>query len=568
MQSERKSSNWWLPVWIALGIGIGIIIGNRFSIFTRSSDVQGSAKINAVLDYIRKSYVDTVDVDELIESALINVVQGLDPHSAYIPAADMKRVNEEMEGHFSGIGVSFYMLNDTITVTSLIPGGPSEAAGIISGDRIVTVNDTVVAGKKKTNDDVFSVLRGEKGSKVKLGIARSGIKGLKNIIITRDDIPMNTVQTSYMLSKEIGYIKVGSFGYNTYSEFISAISKLKSLGSKSFVIDLRGNVGGSLETVVAMVNEFLNKGQLIVYAEGRDFPRAENFADGSGTCKNDQLVVLVDELSASASEIFSGAIQDHDRGLVIGRRSFGKGLVQSENKFRDGSALRLTVARYYTPSGRSIQRKYEKGHYDEYEMEAINRYMAGNYAENAAQKKTQVFKTDGGRPVYGGDGINPDIFMPRDTIGINSYYNALANKNIILDYAMMYSDANRKRMSNFKDWREMHKYLQSQRLLGRVVQYAATKQIAPRPYYIQESARLIETQLNAFIIRNFFGEEAFFSVLQSDDILINKAVKLIESGKASPQAVTAAKYVSVWKNDVSSQFSRKEDTHYNNTLVG
>ena len=568
MQSERKSSNLWLPVWIALGIGIGIIIGNRFSIFTRSSDVQGPAKINAVLDYIRKSYVDTVNVDELIESALINVVQGLDPHSAYIPASQMKRVNEEMEGHFSGIGVSFYMLNDTIIVTSLIPGGPSEAAGIISGDRIVTVNDTVVAGKKKTNDDVFSILRGEKGSKVKLGIARSGIKGLKNITITRDDIPMNTVQTSYMLSKEIGYIKVGSFGYNTYSEFISAISKLKSLGSKSFVIDLRGNVGGSLETVVAMVNEFLNKGQLIVYAEGRDFPRAENFSDGSGTCKNNQLVVLMDELSASASEIFSGAIQDHDRGLVIGRRSFGKGLVQSENKFRDGSALRLTVARYYTPSGRSIQRKYEKGHYDEYEMEAINRYMAGNYAENAAQKKTQVFKTDGGRPVYGGDGINPDIFMPRDTIGINSYYNALANKNIILDYAMMYSDANRKKLSNFKDWKEMHKYLQSQRLLGSVVQYAANKQIAPRPYYIQESARLIETQLDAFIIRNFFGEEAFFSVLQSDDILINKAVKLIESGKASPQAVAAAKYLSVWKDNVSSQFSPWEDPNYNNTLVG
>ncbi len=568
MESEKKYSNWWLPLWIALGIGIGIIIGNRFSIFTRSSDVQGSAKINAVLDYIRKSYVDTINVDELIESALINVVQGLDPHSAYIPASEMKRVNEEMEGHFSGIGVSFYMLNDTITVTSLIPGGPSEAAGIISGDRIVTVNDTVVAGKKKTNDDVFSILRGEKGSKVKLGIARSGEKGLKHITITRDDIPMNTVQTSYMLSKEIGYIKVGSFGYNTYGEFISAISKLKSQGSKSFVIDLRGNVGGSLETVVAMVNEFLNKGQLIVYAEGRNFPRAENFADGTGTCKNDQLVVLIDELSASASEIFSGAIQDHDRGLIIGRRSFGKGLVQSENKFRDGSALRLTVARYYTPSGRSIQRKYEKGHYDEYEMEAINRYMAGNYAENEAQKKTQVFKTDGGRPVYGGDGINPDIFMPRDTIGINSYYNALANKNIILDYAMMYSDANRKNLSKFKDWKEMNRYLLSQRLLGKIVQYASTKQIPPRPYYIQESARLIETQLHAFIIRNFLGEEAFFSLLQSDDILINKAIKLIDSGKASPKVIASGKYLSLWENGFESQFYKWMDSHYKKVMIG
>lgn len=544
MESQRKSSRLWLPVWIALGIGVGIIIGNRFSIFSRATGVQGSSKINAVLDYINKSYVDTVNANELIESALINVVQELDPHSAYIPAAEMKRVNEEMEGHFSGIGVSFYILNDTITVTSIIPGGPSEAAGIISGDRIVSVNDTVVAGKKMTNDRVFSLLRGEKGSQVKLGIMRTSIKNKKVITVTRDDIPMNSVQASYMLSSNIGYIKVGTFGYNTFSEFITAISGLKSQGSTSFVIDLRGNVGGSLETVVAMVNEFLQKGQLIVYAEGRDFPRSDNVANGSGTCKDDQVIVLIDELSASASEIFSGAIQDHDRGLVLGRRSFGKGLVQSERKFADGSAIRLTVARYYTPSGRSIQRKYQKGRYDEYEMEAINRYMAGDYLNADTLKNAPTFKTEGGRTVFGGDGIMPDIFVARDTTGINSYYNALINKNVILDYAMTYSDANRNKLKAFKSWKALYSYLKEQPLLENIIRYANEKGVQPRPYYIRESAGLIESQLMSFVVRNFFGEEAFFSVLQENDILIRKAVSLINSGKASPKAIVTKSYLS------------------------
>lgn len=550
MESQRKSSRLWLPLWIALGIGLGIIIGNRFSIFSRVTGVQGSSKINAVLDYINKSYVDTVNANELIESALINVVQELDPHSAYIPAADMKRVNEEMEGHFSGIGVSFYLLNDTITVTSIIPGGPSEAAGIISGDRIVSVNDTVVAGKKMTNDRVFSLLRGEKGSQVKLGIMRTSIKNKKVITVTRDDIPMNSVQASYMLSKNIGYIKVGTFGYNTFSEFISAISNLKSQGSNSFVIDLRGNVGGSLETVVAMVNEFLQKGQLIVYAEGRDFPRSDNVANGSGTCKDDQVVVLIDEMSASASEIFSGAIQDHDRGLVLGRRSFGKGLVQSERKFADGSAIRLTVARYYTPSGRSIQRKYQKGRYDEYEMEAINRYMVGDYVNTDTVKNAPTFKTEGGRTVFGGDGIMPDIFMARDTIGINSYYNSLVNKNLILDYAMMYSDVNREKLKGFKSWKALYTYLKGQPLLENIIRYASQKGVQPRPYYISESANLIESQLMSFVVRNYFGEEAFFSVLQENDTLIRKAVSLINSGKASPKAIVTKSYLSAL-NDIS-----------------
>jgi carboxyl-terminal processing protease len=347
-----------------------------------------------------------------------------------------------------------------------------------------------------------------------------------------------------MLTDDIGYIKVGTFAFNTFSEFISAISKLKSEGAAAFVIDLRGNVGGSLETVVAMVNEFLDRGDLIVYAEGRSFPRTDHYANGSGTCKSDQIVVLIDEMSASASEIFAGAIQDHDRGLVIGRRSFGKGLVQSQRDFYDGSAIRLTVARYYTPSGRSIQRRYEKGKYDEYEMDAINRYLQGDYVnvDTASNSNLIPFKTESGRVVYGGDGIMPDIFIPRDTTGINPYFNMLVNNDLVQEYAMLYSDENRSKLSGFDSWFEFYRYLQKQPLLENLLSYADYKGIRRRPYYIEESRQLLESQLYAYIIRNFWGEEGFYSVLVEKDNVVKKAIELITSGKALPDAVANGLY--------------------------
>ena len=543
MDPEKKTKTW-VPLWIALSIAVGIFIGNRFAAFNSASNVKGVGKLEAILDYIRQSYVDTVDINQLIEDALPNIVQELDPHSAYISAADMKKVNEDLEGHFSGIGVSFYVLKDTITVTSLVAGGPSEAAGILPGDRIVKVNDSVVAGKKITNDQVIKILRGAKGSQVTLGIVRPPKRNYIEITVTRDDIPMNSVPAAFMLTDDIGYIKVGTFAFNTFSEFISAISKLKSEGAASFVIDLRGNVGGSLETVVAMVNEFLERGDLIVYAEGRSFPRTDNYANGSGTCKNDQIVVLIDEMSASASEIFAGAIQDNDRGLVIGRRSFGKGLVQSQRNFYDGSAIRLTVARYYTPSGRSIQRQYVKGKYDEYEMDAINRYLQGDYVnvDTASNANLIPFKTKSGRVVYGGDGIMPDIFIPRDTTGINPYFNALVNNDLVQEYAMLYSDENRSKLSGFDSWFELYRYLQKQPLLENLVSYADYKGIRRRPYYIEESRQLLESQLYAYIIRNFWGEEGFYSVLSEKDNVVKKAIELITSGKASPDAVANRLY--------------------------
>lgn len=532
MGTERRKGIW-LPLWISIGIAIGLFIGSKFSIFNTPGNLVGSGKLDAVLNYIHESYVDTVNTYQLVEDALPNIIQELDPHSEYISAADMKRVNESLEGHFSGIGVSFYVLRDTIVVTSIVPGGPSEAAGIMPWDRIVAVDDSVVAGKEIRNEQVLKVLRGERGTEVKLGIKRAGNDFIENIIVTRGEIPVKSVNAAFMLSDEIGYIKLGvNFGFNTFSEFISAISKLKSMGANSFIIDLRGNAGGSLEVVVAMVNEFLQKGDLIVYTEGRNFPRTDNYANGSGTCKNDDVVVLIDELSASASEIFAGAIQDHDRGLVIGRRSFGKGLVQSQRNFPDGSAVRLTVARYYTASGRSIQRTYEKGRYDEYEMDAINRYIQGDYVNIDTLNNLIPYETLGGRTVYGGDGIMPDIFIPRDTTGYNSYYNSVVNRRLDEEYAMVYSDMNRERLSTFSTWQELYRYLRQQPLLLNLVSYADNNGIRRRPYYIQESGELFETNLYAYIIRNFFGEEAFWAAYYREDPLLNKGIELIETGMA------------------------------------
>lgn len=543
MNSDRRKGAW-LPLWIALGIAIGIFIGSKYGEIGKSVKGDGFGKMGAVLNYVRESYVDSVDMYNLIEDALPNILQELDPHSEYISAEDMKRVNESMEGHFSGIGVSFYVLRDTVVVTSIVPGGPSEAAGISAWDRIVFVDDSLFTGADLKNDQVLKKLRGEAGSEVKLGIKKASANEIQDIVVTRGSIPMNSVNASYMLTDRIGFVKLGvNFGYNTYSDFISAISKLKSQNANSFIIDLRGNSGGSLETVVSMVNEFLQKGDLIVYTEGRDFPRTDNYANGSGICKNDDVVVLIDELSASASEIFAGAIQDNDRGLVIGRRSFGKGIVQSQRLFSDGSAVRLTVAKYYTASGRSIQRKYEKGKYDEYEMDAINRYIKGDYENiDSISHNLTTYKTLGNRTVYGGDGIMPDIFIPRDTVGINSYYNTIVNKNLDQHYAMLYSDFNREKLSSFDTWMDLYRYLSQQPLLLNLISFADNNGVRRRPYYIQESSELFEKNLHAYIIRNFFGEESFWAAYFKDDPLIHKGIELIETNKTSKASIINEEY--------------------------
>ncbi|MFR9166431.1 MAG: S41 family peptidase [Dysgonomonas sp.] len=545
MGKRGNRFNVWLPLWIAFGIAIGILIGNIFANFnSRHSLFNRGNKLEAILEYISDSYVDTVNVQELVERSIPDLVSGLDPHSVYISAKAME-MGDELEDNFSGIGVQFILQKDTIVVVSIIKGGPSEAAGVMAGDRIVYVNDSLFAGEGITNDKVMRNLRGESGTSVKLGLWRPSKQDTLSIKVMRASVPVSSIDAAFMLDNKTGYIKINRFAYTSYSDFISAISRLKSEKCESFIIDLRQNTGGSLNAAIQMVNEFLERDQLIVYTEGRAFPRQEYYADGSGTCKENQLIILIDEGSASASEVFSGAIQDSDRGLIVGRRSFGKGLVQDQRQFKDGSALRLTVARYYTPSGRCIQKAYEKGNSSDYNQDLMRRYMRGEFDSQDSIKMDAfpLFHTLGGRPVYGNDGIMSDVFIPRDTTGMNSYYLKLANAGLIYEYAFGYTDKNREKLNGFKDWKNLLSYLQKQPLLDNLVSMADSKGIRPRPYYIEESRKLIENQLQAYIVRNMLGDEGFYQVLSQEDIVIIRAAELMKKGLAMPDKVKNKTYL-------------------------
>lgn len=528
----------WLPVIIAASIALGIFIGNHYLSLNQGKHRKYASgnKINAILDIIDDQYVDTVNMAKLVEGTIPKIFSELDPHSVYIPAADAADVNEELEGSFSGIGVSFNMQTDTILVISVIPGGPAEKAGLLPFDRIITINDSIFSGNQKSQTAIMKTLRGAKNSLVKLGIKRGNEPTLKYFDVTRGDVPVNSVDVSYEVSKGIGYIKISKFARNTYNEFITAIAKLKQEGCTSFIIDLRSNTGGYMEAAINMINEFMPEGRLIVYTEGKSFPRADVYANGTGTCKEAPIVVLTDEISASASEIFSGAIQDNDRGLIIGRRTYGKGLVQTQLALNDGSEIRLTIARYYTPSGRSIQKSYELGKTEEYDQDIYNRYMHGEFdsADSIKMDDSLKYQTVNGRPVYGGGGIMPDIFIPRDTSGITSYFSNIINSGVLYLYALEYSDRNRQKFASYKTWQDLYKYLQSQPLLSDFTNFAAEKGIKKRPTLINISGKLIENQLEAYIIRNFFDEAGFYPVFMKDDTTLLRAIKVLNDGKSVP----------------------------------
>jgi carboxyl-terminal processing protease len=536
----NKRSTIWLPVIIATSIAVGIFVGNLFFISGKQGKAQiyySGNKINAILDIINSQYVDTVNIHDLTEKVIPKIFNELDPHSIYISAQDAQSVNEELEGSFSGIGVSFNIQTDTILVVSVIPGGPSEKAGILPFDRIVTINDSVFTGKQLRQTDVTKNLRGTKNSTVKLGVKRRHTPDLLHFEVTRGDVPVYSVDAFYEVSKNVGYIKVSRFTRTTYNEFITAIAKLKNEGCTAFIIDLRGNTGGIMETAINMINEFMPKGRLIVYTEGKAFPRNDVYANGTGTCINDPIVVLTDEGSASASEIFAGAIQDNDRGLIIGRRTYGKGLVQTPIGLTDGSQLRLTIARYYTPSGRSIQKEYEMGHSEAYDMDIYNRYMHGEfYSADSIKMDNQLqYQTSGGRTVFGGGGIMPDIFIPSDTSGVTSYYNSITrNSHILYLYTLEYSDAHYEKLSSFRTYQELYDYLQQCSLLSDFTDFAASQGIKKRPALINISAGLIETHLYAYIIRNFFDENGFYPIFFKDDESIHQALRMIKEGKATP----------------------------------
>lgn len=534
--NKNKRLGIWLPVIIAASIALGIFIGNYYFVISqgkRQTYSRGN-KINAILDIIDQQYVDTVNMVDLVEGTIPKIFSELDPHSVYISAADAQIANEELEGSFSGIGVSFNMQTDTILVINVIPGGPAEKAGLLPFDRIITINDSVYAGNNTSQAQIMKTLRGEKNSTVKLGIKRGNEKDLLYFDVTRGDVPVNSVDVAYMLTKDIGYIKVSKFGRTTYNEFLTAIAQLKQEQAASFVIDLRGNTGGYMDAAINMINEFMPEGRLIVYTEGKAFPRRDVYANGTGTCKDVPIVVLTDEISASASEIFAGAIQDNDRGLIIGRRTYGKGLVQAPIPLSDGSELRLTIARYYIPSGRSIQKTYELGKTDEYDQDIYNRFMHGEFdsADSIKVDDSLRFETMEGRVVYGGGGIMPDIFIPRDTSGITSYFSSVVSSGVIYQYALEYSDRNRERFSTFKNYKELYNYLQQQPLLEDFTDYAVTKGIKKRPMLINVSARLIENHLQAYIIRNFFDEAGFYPIFLKDDPSLQKAIKVLTEGKS------------------------------------
>jgi carboxyl-terminal processing protease len=535
---RNKRLSVWLPVIIAASIALGIFIGNYYLSISkgRSHGFSSGNKINAILDIIDEQYVDSVNMEDLVEGTIPKIFSELDPHSLYIPASDASLVNEDLESSFSGIGVSFNFQSDTILVINVIKGGPAEKAGLLPFDRIITINGKNFAGQKMDQAKVMKTLRGAKNSTVKLGVQRSGIKGLRTFVVTRGDVPVNTVDVAYTVSKGIGYIKISKFARNTYNEFITAIAKLKKEGSNSFIIDLRGNTGGYMDAANNMVNEFLPEGRLIEYLQGKNFPRSDVYANGTGTCLKSPLVVLTDEISASASEIFSGAIQDNDRGLIIGRRTYGKGLVQTQIALNDGSAVRLTIARYYTPSGRCIQKKYELGKTEEYDQDIYNRYLHGEFDSADSIKLDQKLKyhTVMGRTVYGGGGIMPDIFIPRDTFGMTSYYEEAVGNGLIFMYALEYSNNNRMKLSSFKRWNDLQAYLERQPILNDFANYADARGLRKRPILINISRQLLETELEAYIVRNFFDDEGFYPIYLKDDPTLNRAIEVLKEGKSFP----------------------------------
>lgn len=527
-----------LAICLIAGIAIGTFYANHFSGNKLGIINTSSNKLNALLRIIDDQYVDTVNMGELVEEAMPQILSELDPHSSYIPAKDLEAVNADLKGSFSGIGIQFTIQNDTIHVNSVIQGGPSEKVGLMAGDRIVEVDDSAFVGKIVTNSEAMKRLKGEKGSKVKLGVYRPGEKDLLHFTVIRGNIPVKSIDAAYMINEKVGYIKVNKFGETTYPELLIALAKLNQKNCEGLIVDLRGNTGGYMAAAIQMVNEFLPNNRLIVYTQGRKSPREDYSSNGTGSNQKMPLVVLVDEGSASASEIFAGAIQDNDRGTIVGRRSFGKGLVQQPIEFSDGSAIRLTIARYYTPSGRCIQKPYEKGKESEYELDLLTRYEHGEFfsADSIKQDETEVYHTRLGRPVYGGGGIMPDIFVPQDTTGMTSYFRMAANRGLIIRYTFDYTDQNRSTLQKYDTPEKMEAYLKGQNLLNKFAAWAEKKGLKRRNNLMMKSRRLFEMSLYGNIIYNMLGMEAYVEYLNESDKTVLKAVEILEKGESFPQA--------------------------------
>lgn len=544
----------YLPLIISLTMIIGILLGNLFagmrvksiisseiskhslnnrSGFGVSQGIQlapKNDKISSALYYVLNDYVDTVSVGEINEDVIPAILENLDPHSVYIPAKEFQKYNEPLTGNFSGIGVQFNMTDDSVAIISTIPNGPSEIVGIMPGDRIIAVDDSIVAGVNMPSDDIVGMLKGRKGTSVRVKIFRRGEDQPIDFEIIRDDIPLYSVDVHYMIDDEIGYIKISQFAQTTYREFINAAEELKAQGMKKVILDLRSNGGGIMDAAINIADQFLQDGRLIVYTEGRSRPRRNEYATARGILKDDYVIILQDETSASASEILAGALQDNDCGMIVGRRSFGKGLVQEQMKFGDGSALRLTVAKYYTPTGRSIQKPYTEDREDYY-MDLHNRYIHGEFGnvDSIHFSDSLKFVTPGGKIVYGGGGIMPDIFVPVDTSGITNYYNKVRALGLIYRFAFNYTDKNREAMSGMNSAEAISAYLDDQNLKVEFIAYASSKGIQPNYSQFRESEEVILTQVKAYIGRNLIDNIGFYPIIRTIDSTLKVAIDTLSS---------------------------------------
>ena len=530
----------YMPLILAACVVVGILIGtffakhfsgNRLSIIN-----SGSNRLNNLLHIIDDQYVDSVNMNDLVEKAIPEILNELDPHSVYISAKDVQSANDDLRGSFSGVGIEFVIRKDTIHVQNVISGGPAENAGVLAGDKIVSINDEPVVGEEVTNEEAMRRLKGPRGTKVKIGVLRYKQTKPKYFTITRDDIYTSSISAAYMLGEKTGYVRIKNFGENTYGEMLSSLTMLSQHGFENLVIDLRDNSGGYMASAIQIADEFLPKNRRIVYTEGRKQPREIFTSTGRGTYQDVPLVVLINEGSAAASEILAGAIQDNDRGTVIGRRSFGKGLVQKQIEFTDGSMIRLTIARYYSPSGRCIQKPYSTGKDKDYEEDLLVRYEHGEYfSEDSIKHTGPEYHTILGRTVYGGGGITPDIFIPEDTTGITSYYKEAAMSGLIIQFAFEYTDDNRDKLKDMKTMQGLLAHLKHQNLLEKFADYAEKNGLQRRNLMLQKSKGLFEKYIYSRIIYNMLDEEAWMEYLNQNDPAINKTLEVFRNKAAFPQ---------------------------------
>jgi carboxyl-terminal processing protease len=534
MKYNNSNKSIFLPIIIGISVAIGVLLGNylpgKNSSLPNSSLRFREDKINSILNIIESKYVDSVSKSDLEEAAIPAILQKLDPHSVYIPAKDLARANEPLEGNFDGIGISFNMFTDTILVISTIPGGPSEKIGLMPGDKILYVNDSLVAGKKISDEAIMGLLKGPRGTTVKIKVLRKGHVGLIPFEIVRDKIPIYSVDVAYMVNASTGYIKINAFAVTTFDEFMKGLRDLKAEGMKSLIIDLRNNSGGVMDAATQIADQFLQKGQLIVYTEGRAYPREEIRATGTGEFEDGALVILIDEWSASASEILAGAIQDNDRGTIIGRRSFGKGLVQAPMMFNDGSGLRLTIARYYTPTGRSIQKPYNDG-YEKYINDLNDRYARGEefvQSDSLHFPDSLRFTTPGGKVVYGGGGIMPDKFIPLDTTGTSSYFVKVRNAGLIYRFALKFTDENRPDLLKFTKVEEIENYLDKQAISDQFVRFAESNGIKKDAKGLKISGDIMNVQIKAYIARNILDNKGFYPIWEKIDTTLKYAIEFLK----------------------------------------